>query len=156
MVQVEGGGVALSSLRPQYHACASVYSGWIAMALIHNIIRRRTQLLTVFCKYSRTLWVVRPEPYHQGSASGAPPAGDNPRQQSLSPPCRGSIGTSRTQSQSSFPPQFLLNHSRDNPHYESRCGKPERSENPTQSVENHNIILHGRRRAHWLSNIFQM
>ena len=30
--------------------CASVYSGWITMAQIHNIVRRRTQLLAVFCK----------------------------------------------------------------------------------------------------------
>ena len=29
-------------------------------------------------------------------------------------------------------PQLLLNHGRDNPHYESCCG-PETSENPTQS-----------------------
>ena len=30
--------------------CVNIYSGCIAMARIHNIIRRRTQLLAVFCK----------------------------------------------------------------------------------------------------------
>ena len=29
--------------------CAGVYSGWVAMARIHKIIRRGTQLLAVFC-----------------------------------------------------------------------------------------------------------
>ena len=38
--------------------CSNVYSGCIAMAWIHNIIRRHKQLLAVFCKYSRTLRVL--------------------------------------------------------------------------------------------------
>ena len=41
--------------------CASVYSGCIAMARIHNIIRKHTKLLAVLCKYSRTLWVLQRE-----------------------------------------------------------------------------------------------
>ena len=48
----------------------------------------------------------------QQSGSSAPGV------QSLSPPCRGSIWTSESQGQSSFPP-ILLNHGRDIPHYES-------------------------------------
>ena len=39
--------------------CAGVYSGCNVMARIHNIIRRRTQLLAVFCNYSKTLRVLR-------------------------------------------------------------------------------------------------
>ena len=46
------------------------------------------------------------------------PCSSAPGVQSLSPPCRGSIWTSESQGQSSFPP-ILLNHGRDNPHYES-------------------------------------
>ena len=81
--------------------CASVYSGCIAMA-------RRTQLLVVFCKYSRALQAssmaeVEPAADIYITGSGAP-AGDNPVQQFLSPPCCGSVWTSGSQSQSSFAP----------------------------------------------------
>ena len=48
----------------------------------------------------------------QQSGSSAPGV------QSLSAPCRGSIWTSESQGQRSFPP-ILLNHSRDIPNYES-------------------------------------
>jgi hypothetical protein len=52
-VKVEGGGVALSSLRPRYHELVFTVDV-IVMARIHTIIRRRTQILAVFCKYSKT------------------------------------------------------------------------------------------------------
>ena len=56
-------------------------------------------------------------PAASARGAGRQSSSSAPGVQSLSPPCRGSW-TSESQGQSSFPP-IILNHSRDNPHYES-------------------------------------
>ena len=70
-------------------------------------------------------------PFLAGGSAALPPV--RIQQQSLSPPCSGSIWTSESQSQSLFP-QFLLHHFRDNPtplRVFSCCGSTRDSENPT-------------------------